>query len=183
MAILSIQLRAISQASLLHKKKIMVLDDWGPFNDGFQETSLVKGSEDEIEFWLADELQKQNKVKILDFISMEELGRILFQERQNLNTPASLVKLPKDFYLKVIILIKDLKQKNNLEALEQLRKVYQILNEIISIRIRKIIQLAYLGILDQDILSRLTAEEILVYKNIKYVIEHSIGDMIGNTTR
>ena len=159
----------------------MVLDDWGPFDDGFEEASLTKGSEDELQFWLAEELQKQNKIKILDSISLEELGRILFQERQNVNTPASLVRLPKDFYFRVIALIKDLKTQKDLEALEQLKKASQLINEIISIRIRKIIQLAFLGIIDQEIIDKLTAEEILVYKNIRYTIEHSIGDIIGNT--
>jgi len=180
--VLSIQLKALSRASLLHKKKVMVLDDWGPFDDGFEETSLTKGSEDELRFWLAEELQKQNKVKILDSISLEELGRILFQERQNANTPASLVKLPKDFYFRVTALINDLKTRKDLEALEQLKKASQIINEIISIRTRKIIQLAFLGVTDQEILDRLTAEEILVYKNIKYTIDHSIGEIIGYTT-
>ena len=179
---LNIQLKALSRASLLHKKKVMVLDDWGPFDDGFEETSLTKGSEDELRFWLAEELQKQNKVKILDSISLEELGRILFQERQNANTPASLVKLPKDFYFRVAALITDLKMRKDLEALEQLRRASQLINEIVSIRTRKIIQLAFLGITDQEILDRLTAEEILVYKNIKYTIDHSIGEIIGYTT-
>ena len=183
MTILTIQLKALSRASLLHKKKVMVIDDWGPFDDGFEETSLTKGSEDEVKFWLAEELQKQNKVKILDLISLEELGRILFQERQNVNTPASLVKLPKDFYFRVSALLRDLKTKKDLEALEQLKRALQLINEIISIRTRKIIQLAFLGISDQEIMDRLTAEEILVYKNIRYTIEHSIGEIIGNTTK
>ena len=181
MTILGIQLKALSRASLIHKKKVMVLDDWGPFDDGFEEASLTKGSEDEVQFWLAEELQKQNKVKILDSISLEELGRIIFQERQDVNKPSSLVKLPKDFYFKVSALIKDLKMRKDLESLEQLKKASQLINEIISIRTRKIIELAFLGITDQEILDRLTAEEILVYKNIKYIIEHSIGDIIGNT--
>lgn len=159
----------------------MVLDDWGPFDDGFEEISLTKGSEDEIRSWLAIELQKQNTVKIIDTVTVEELGRILFQERQTINTPASIVKLPKDFYYRVLNLFETLKEKSDLESLEQLRKAKQLLNDIIAIRIRKIIQLAYLGITDQSLLDKLTPEEILVYKNIRNGIEHSIGDIIGNT--
>ncbi|QIW25304.1 DNA replication complex GINS family protein [Sulfolobus sp. S-194] len=179
---LTVQLKALSKLNLLNKKKIMVLDDWGPFDDGFEEISLTKGSEDEIKLWLADELQKKSIVRILDYVSVEELGRVLFQERQNINTPASLVKLPKDFYYRALLLIDNLKLKNDLEAIEQIRKARQLINEIISIRIRKIIQLAFLGISDQTILDRLTTEEILVYRNIKYTIEHTIGDIIGYTT-
>lgn len=181
MTILSIQLKALSKANLLHKKKVMVLDDWGPFDDGFGEISLSKGSEDEVQAWLANELQKNLLVKIIDSMSLEELGRILFQERQNINAPASLVKLPKDFYYRILNLLNDLKSKNDIEALEQLRKARQLINEIVSIRIRKIIQLAFLGVSDQNLLERLTPEEILVYKNIRDTIEHSIGDIIGNT--
>lgn len=167
---------------MLIKKKIMVLEDWGPFDDGFEEISLSKGSEDEVRFWLAKELQKNSLVKISESISLDELGRILFQERQNINTPASLVKVPKDFYYRISVLLEDLKKENSLEALEQLRKARQLLEEIVSIRIRKIIQLAFLKISDQNILDKLTAEEILVYRNIKYTIEHNIGDIIGYTT-
>lgn len=141
---------------------------------------LSKGSEDEVSTWLGIVLQERNVVKITDVISIDELGRILFQEKQTINTPASLSALPKDFYHRVQLLRDELKRKNDLQALELLRKLDQVVNEIVSIRIRKIMQLAFLNISDESLIDRMTNEEFLVYKTIKSVIERGIGDIIGS---
>ena len=174
------KIKAINRIMMLSKKKILVLDDWGPFDDGFEEISLTKGSEDEVATWLGIILQQRNIAKILDVVSIDELGRILFQEKQTINTPASLSSLPKDFYYRVELLRKELQGKNDLQALEQLRKLDQMINEIISIRIRKIMQLAFLNISDESLIDRMTNEEFLVYKEIKSIIEQGIGDIIGS---
>jgi len=165
---------------MLTKKKVLVLDDWGPYDNGFEEIMLSKGSEDEVSTWLGIVLQEGNVVKITDVISIDELGRILFQEKQTINTPASLSALPKDFYHRVQLLRDELKRKNDLQALELLRKLDQVVNEIVSIRIRKIMQLAFLNISDESLIDRMTNEEFLVYKTIKSVIERGIGDIIGS---
>lgn len=165
---------------MLTKKKVLVLDDWGPYDNGFEEIVLSKGSEDEVSTWLGIVLQKRNVVKITDVITIDELGRILFQEKQTINTPASLSALPKDFYHRVQLLRDELKGKNDLQALELLRKLDQVVNEIVSIRIRKIMQLAFLNISDESLIDRMTNEEFLVYKTIKSVIERGIGDIIGS---
>ncbi|MDT7876106.1 MAG: hypothetical protein RXR59_06280 [Sulfolobus sp.] len=178
---INIKLKALERIESFTKKKIMVLDDWGPFDDGFEEISLSKGSEDEAHLWLAETLENKNVARILDVVTLDELGKILFQERQTVSTPASLVKLPKDFYQRVKILRNNLKNSRDLSALDQLRKVDQFINEIVSIRIRKIIQLAFLGINDQNVLDRMTGEEILVFKMVKYVIEKGIGELFGNS--
>ncbi|BCU70495.1 DNA replication complex GINS family protein [Stygiolobus caldivivus] len=174
------KIKAINRIMMVTKKKILVLDDWGPFDDGFEEISLSKGSEDEVSTWLGIKLQEKNVAKIMDMVSVDELGRVLFQEKQTINTPASLSLLPKDFYHRVQLLRENLKQKNDLQALEQLRKLDQVVNEIVSIRIRKIMQLAFLNISDESVIDRMTNEEFLVYKIIKDIIDRGIGDIIGN---
>jgi DNA replication factor GINS len=178
--VITTKIKAINRVMMLTTKKVLVLDDWGPYDNGFEEIVLSKGSEDEVSTWLGIVLQERNVVKITDVISIDELGRILFQEKQTINTPASLSALPKDFYHRVQLLRDELKRKNDLQALELLRKLDQVVNEIVSIRIRKIMQLAFLNISDESLIDRMTNEEFLVYKTIKSVIERGIGDIIGS---
>jgi len=178
--VITTKIKAINRVMMLTKKKVLVLEDWGPYDNGFEEIVLSKGSEDEVSTWLGIVLQERNIVKITDVVSIDELGRILFQEKQTINTPASLSALPKDFYRRVQLLRDELKRKGDLQALELLRKLDQVVNEIVSIRIRKIIQLAFLNISDESLIDRMTNEEFLVYKTIKSVIKRGIGDIIGS---
>ncbi|AHC51242.1 hypothetical protein SUSAZ_04115 [Sulfolobus acidocaldarius SUSAZ] len=177
---ISLKIKALTILNKTSKRKVMVLEDWGPFDNGTKESILNKGTEDEIELWLANILQDRGIVKMIDMVTIDELGKILFQEKQTASVPASLIKLPKDFYFKVRTLFNELKKKNDVATYENIKKAYQMLSEIMSIRIRKIIQLAYLNVEDENLMDRMTTEEILLYKNIKYAIEKGPGDIVGN---
>ncbi|MUM64754.1 hypothetical protein D1867_05745 [Acidianus infernus] len=173
-------LRALDKLQLTEKKKVAVFDDIGPLDLGFIEISLSKGSEDEIPLWLAQYLEKQNLVKI-NSITTEELGKLLFQEKQNSTTPASLVKTYPDIYFRIKKLEEELKAKG-LNGLEELKKVKSMVNEISLIRLRKIIQLASLSINDQTLISKMTKEEYLAYLSMRKIITSFYGDVIGNPT-
>lgn len=173
-------LRALNKLQLTERKKIMVFDDIGPLDLGFTEISLSKGSEDEIPLWLAQNLEKKNLVKITS-ISTEELGKLLFQEKQSSTTPASLVKTYPDIYFRVKKLEEELKGKG-IDGLEELKKVKSMINEISLIRLRKIIQLASLSINDQTLISKMTKEEYLAYLSMKKIISSFYGDVIGSST-
>jgi len=167
---ISIQLKALYRASLLQKKKVRVIDDFISIDDGANKINLSKGQETELEFWLAKELQDQNKVKILDTITLEELGRISFQEKQSRNSQITLVEIPKDFYIRIGLLIKELNTKNDLVTLGQLNKVIQLANEIIPLRKKKILQLAFLSSSEKELYKNLTTEELLIYMNMRKLV-------------
>ncbi|AWR94594.1 hypothetical protein DFR85_08325 [Acidianus brierleyi] len=175
------KLRAINRLFMVEKEKVIVLDDTGTIDLGFNEISLYKGSEDEIPFWLAKELEKSGKTKV-NRPNIDEMGRILFQEKQNINTPASIIQLYNNFYIIIKFLINDLKNSSNIEDLERLRKVYAIIKELSSIRLRKIIQLALLNINEQTLISKMTKEEFLVYSTISEILRKYYGDIIGNSS-
>jgi len=50
-----------------------------------------------------------------------------------------------------------------------------------KIRLRKLIQLAFLNIDDQNLINGMTEEELLIYKTIKQLIKELYGDIIGNS--
>jgi Protein of unknown function (DUF1288). len=100
--------KALSYAG---KVRVMVLESWGPFDSGFETITLMKGSEDEIPFWLAIELEKKGIVKTLNLAGIEDLSRVVFQEREKSNVPGSLIKLSRDFYVKIKIQCRKVKPK------------------------------------------------------------------------
>jgi DNA replication factor GINS len=181
---INIKLKALRTLHKLSKQKVMVIEDWGPIDLSTGVVSLSRGSEEELPNWLVNELEKKGVVKKLETLTIEELGRILFQEKQNINIPASLYKLPKDFYHKLGEKIKELqyKRESSIELIDLIRKLKAISNEIITIRIRKCILLAFLDIQDQSILSNMTEEEILIYQTIKDIIKEISGEIFGIST-
>jgi len=177
----TLKLKALKVLSKLEKQRVQVIEDWGPVEFCNGTVSLVRGSEDEIPNWLALELERKGIVKKSEEITLEELGRILFQEKESVNKPAVLAKIPKGFYsrireqLQTISLSKD----KNLEILDQLRKIRSRSEEIISIRLQKIIRLAFLETSDQSFLANMTEEELLIYQSIKDLIRLIYGEIFG----
>ncbi|WP_338601443.1 hypothetical protein V6M85_00120 [Sulfolobus tengchongensis] len=178
---IEVKLRAIKRLSNTYPRRIMVLEDWNGNSITTGHIELIKGSEDQLPQWLAIVLEKKRIVKIEDSISLEDLGKILFQEKQNLNTPASLISLNRDFSNRVRLYLETLKKENNIESLEKLRKSLSMLNEIFKIRFRKILQLAFLNIDDQNLTKSMTEEELLIYSTIKQLIKKLYGDIIGSS--
>ncbi|ARM75685.1 DNA replication complex GINS family protein [Acidianus manzaensis] len=174
-----VMLRAINRLQQVENKKVAIYDDIGPLDLGFTELILNKGSEDEIPLWIASELEKSDKVKVYS-ISLEELGKIIFQEKQNINTPASLVKVYPDLYFRIKKLSNELKNQG-IDGLESIKKINSIVNEISNIRLRKIIQLALLNIDDKTVINKMTKEEYLVYASLKSIISSFYGDVIGSS--
>jgi len=152
------------------KVRVMVLESWGPFDTGFETFHLSAGSEDEIPFWLAEELEKKGYVKVLDVVTVEDLGKVVFQEREKANVPASLVKLPRDYYVKAEYYIARLERSGKLEDLDAKRKAEQMLGEIRKLRMRKIINLVFLSVSDPRLLDNMTHEELLVFQRLKNII-------------
>ncbi len=175
------KLRALKRLSLTQKEKVIVLEDSGQIDLGFSQVSLYKGSEDEVPLWLARELEKSGKAKV-NKLSLEDLGRLLFQEKQNVNVPASILKLDKDFYLLSKFIEAELKGSSSLEDLEKLKRYYSIIKELSTIRLRKIIQLALLNINEQNLISRMSREEYLVYQTVSEIIKNYYGEVVGSSS-
>ncbi|MGC9106173.1 MAG: hypothetical protein ACP5HQ_07135 [Thermoprotei archaeon] len=161
--------------AMTRKARVMVLESWGPFDDGFRSYILTKGSEEEIPLWLAVELEKRGIVKTLSLYTLEDLSRVFFQERERANVPGSLVKLDRDFYVKANYYIERLASSNRIEDLEAKKKSEVILSEIKKLRFRKIMNLALLKVNDPKVLDSLTYEELLTFYTIRDFLEPQEG--------
>ncbi|MEM0199764.1 MAG: hypothetical protein QXY56_00905 [Saccharolobus sp.] len=175
-----VRIKAIKRLSNVHIRKVMVLEDWNGSSIMAGNFELIKGSEDSLPYWLATILERRKVVKIIDNISIEDMGKILFQEKQNINVPASLAPLSKDFVSRIRFYLESLKKGNNIEDLEKYKRVLGIVNEIFKIRSRKILQLAFLNVDDQTLVNSMTEEELLIYNTIKQTIKELYGDIIGD---
>ncbi|MCY0849999.1 DNA replication complex GINS family protein [Sulfuracidifex metallicus] len=174
------RINAIRNSSLSNIRKVMVLDEWNR-ETIHGEVHLAKGSEAELPRWLAEELQKEGIVKIIDSFTIDDLGRILFQEKQRPNVPASITKTDDSLYQKMKELIIDLRNSNNISSLEQMRKAISIAAEISSLRIRKVVQLSLLDIKDEKIMDKMTQEERLIFYSIREILESIKGESYGET--
>ncbi|TRM86017.1 hypothetical protein DJ526_10375, partial [Sulfolobus sp. A20-N-G8] len=133
---IGVRLKAIRRLTRVYKHKVMVLEDWNGSSITLSGLQLIKGSQDELPYWLASVLERKNIVKIEDEVSVEDLGRILFQEKQSANTSASLVPLSRDFFFKVKSYIDILNKESSIDNVDKIRKAKNILNEIYKIRSR-----------------------------------------------
>ncbi|BBG23957.1 hypothetical protein [Sulfuracidifex tepidarius] len=175
------KIKAIRSSLLSDSRKVMVLEEWGPRQTIHGEIHLNKGSEAELPDWLAKRLQKDGIVKIIDYLTLDDLGRILFQEKQKPNVPASLTKTDERIYQKVKELVYSLKEKNDIESLEQVRKVTSMATEISMVRIRKVVQLSLLGINDEKVMEKMTEEELLIFRSIREILCSISGEIYGKT--
>ncbi len=176
------RIRAINNSSLGDFRKVMVLEEWGPRHTIHGELHLTKGTEAELPKWLANELQRAGIVKVIDTLTVDDLGRIIFQEKQKANVPASLTKTDERLYQKVNELVASLREKNDIESLEQVKKVISMAAEISSLRIRKVIQLSFLGINDEKVNDKMTEEELLIFHTIREILRFISGEIHGKTT-
>ncbi|BCU68539.1 hypothetical protein HS7_19760 [Sulfolobales archaeon HS-7] len=124
-----------------------------------------KDDEIELPFWMAEELERNGLVKIKD-IDIDELGKILFQERQSMNRPAELYPLPKNFYLEIHKMI-----DNRVNSADKDKKKLDIMKQIVDIRKRKLTQLASLNPLDQRIINNITEEEYYVVTRLSEILQ------------
>ncbi|QKQ99588.1 DNA replication complex GINS family protein [Metallosphaera tengchongensis] len=177
---LTVKYKALKRLVRAKKKKVDVIDDGITIDLGHEEVKLIKGSQAEIPIWLTEILEQEGYVSPSP-ISIEEISKYLYQEKQNSTVPGSLVQLPWDFYMRAKATLSELTKGKSIQEVERLNKISYMINEVVRIRLRKIIQLASLNVGDQTILSKLTPEENLIFLELKKNLEIINGDIGGNT--
>lgn len=178
--VFNLKYKALRRLARTYKRKVMVQDELRSLDLGLEEVKLVKGADAELPSWLADILESEGVVGTTH-ISVDEISKYLYQEKQTSSVPASIVQMPRDFYFKVKYLMRELsKSGTDIIQLERVRKASQMLEELKRTRGRKIVQLASLNISDQSVINKMTSEEYLVYWELRNVINTFIGDPSGN---
>lgn len=153
--------------------RTIIIEDLGKIFLPEGVVELVKGSEYSMPRWIARELKQRNLVEIKDEgISLEKLAKIAYSE-QSTTRKLSFEKLPPYFYH----LVKDevtrlyhvLEEEKKPVILSDISRYEQFLSEIGRIRVRKLISLLLIKP-PQDLLNKLSEEELLLYRILKDVL-------------
>jgi DNA replication factor GINS len=179
--VFSIKYKALRRLARTYRRKVIIHDELRSLDLGLEEVKLVKGNDPDLPSWLIDILEPEGIIGATP-ITIDEIARYLYQEKQNSSIPASLVQISNDFYFRANHLLRELsKAGNNITQLESLKKASQMLDELKRTRGRKIVQLASLNVSDQSLINKMTTEEYLVYRELRNIINTFVGDISGNS--
>ncbi|ABP96184.1 protein of unknown function DUF1288 [Metallosphaera sedula] len=158
--------RALGRLVKTWKRRVEVLDDTFTIDLGMEEVKLAKGSQSELPSWLIEVLEPEGYVSQIP-VTIEEISKYLYQEKQNATVPGSLVQIPWDFYMRARYTLKKLSGSSSPSDLENYRRLSYMVNELQRLRIRKIVQLASLNVFDQTLINKMTPEENLVFQDLR----------------
>lgn len=163
---------------LFEKVDVKVLRDVGVVSiDTGEKVELKAGVEVKIPRWLAKKLESEGAVEIVggESIDYSEVSKYAFLEGQSSPAPLSLIKLPKDFYLKFREYLRSLEEKvregRDKRVIEEYEKAQAAILELISVRLRKLLLAVQMGVRLEDLRDKLAYEEEVLYAILKGLIK------------
>lgn len=179
MGLITAKYRALGRLVKTWKRRVEVLDDITAIDLGMEEIKLVKGNQSELPSWLIEVLETEGYVSQIP-LTIEEISKYLYQEKQNATVPGSLVQIPWDFYIRAKYTLRKLSGSSSPSELENYRRLSYMVSELQRLRMRKIVQLASLNVSDQILINRMTPEENLVFQDLRRSLT-IIGEGDGNS--
>jgi len=135
----------------------------GPFEEG---------SEYEVRYWIARELEKAGIVRFReeDLLNLSRLHKIQWKER--VQTARRISELPEDFYPKLRRYMAEIEEQmtKKPEKIREYEKIRQVAQDIINSRLKKIVSLGSASVQTQQILKNLTSEEKSLCKEIHKLV-------------
>jgi len=134
----------------------------GPFEEG---------SEYEVKFWVAQELEKAGIIRLSDeTLTASRLYQTLHRER--IQPASNLSSLPEGFYPRLRRLIEDLRNssRSGPEKMREYEYARKLSNDIVGCRLKKVISLACTPGQKSQILRNLTVEELELYEKLDKII-------------
>lgn len=186
---LEVLLKALEEEYNTLPVRVEVIRDHEPIVYNNEKYELIKGTEIDLPRWIAYELASRNIVIVREEpqITIEDLSKYLFLEIRSLRTPSALQRIPKDFYPKLRLLLKRLREKLdkefNVQVLEEYHKVERYSMEIIQSRLSKILAAIQSPEELKDVIDKMTPEERVLYtflrETINYWVERVLGRKCG----
>ncbi|MEM2105698.1 MAG: hypothetical protein QXV21_04425 [Candidatus Bathyarchaeia archaeon] len=138
----------------------------GPFEEG---------NVYEIQFWVAQELEKVGIVRFREeeLLDAKKIYKIQWMER--VQTPSQISKLPEEFYPKLRRYLAELKKASakSPEKMREYEKSMQVIRDMINARLKKIVSLATANFgQTEQVLKNLTSEERLIYERLRKLIHN-----------
>ena len=139
---------------------------------GLEVGPFEEGREYEIQFWIAQELERAGIVRFReeDILDVVKLHKINWKERVQPTNKVS--PIPEEFYPKLRRYLTHLKKvsNNKPEKLKEHEKSVRISRDIVNCRVKKIVSLASSPPLTAQALQSLTPEERTLYHSLHEII-------------
>ncbi len=136
----------------------------GPFEEG---------NEYEIQFWIAEELEKAGIIRFREEerLDANKIYKIHWTER--VQTTNQISKLPEKFYPKLRRYLKELKEEagKNPEKIREYDKIRHSVRDIVNLRLKKIVSLASAPAQTEQMLKNFTEEERFLYDRLYSLIK------------
>lgn len=167
------KLRTVLESSLHQEVRLIALADFQGIDiEGFRIQGFKKDSEVKLPLWVAIELVKAGIVafKEGDGIDLKSLSKLHWIEV--IQPSRVLSPLPENFYLKLKFYLDELKARvsREVDKIEEYRKALMMAGDIVSSRLRKVMELTLTRQTTQT-LSNLSVEERVLYEGLREVIE------------
>jgi len=137
--------------------------DVGPFEEG---------DEYEIQYWIANELEKAGIVRLREEDCLDAIKLYKMQWTERVQTAGQMSKLPEDFYPKLRRCLTRLKADiaKNPEKMREYEKIGHLTQDIVNSRLKKVVSLASASAETEQMLKNFTGEERFLYEQIYTLI-------------
>jgi hypothetical protein len=135
----------------------------GPFQEG---------SEYDLYHWIASELAQVGIVHFREEDTLDATKLYKVQWKERVQVAGQISDLPENFYPKLRKHLKQLKQEINRQAekIQEYQKAKHLADDIVNSRLKKIVTLSSGPIQADQILTKLTEEERLVYMQLAKIV-------------
>ena len=141
------ELRDLQFAFLNTKVRVVALKEVPEIQlVGFTVGPFTTGEEYEIYYWVAEELEKEGMVKICEeaVLTVEQVEKLRLI--QSIQKGLKLISLPTNFYCMARRLLTRLRSDQTLEGLKKYERAKRALDDLISMRLAILVQLALLDL-------------------------------------
>lgn len=141
---------------------------------GFAIGPLMQGNEYELYFWVAEELAKEGIVHMREEDNLDATKLYKVQWKERVQVAGQISELPEDFYPKLRRYLAGLKAEisRHPERIQEYQKARHLADDIVNARLKKIVTLSAGPIQAEQILSKLTVEERLIYMELGKSVNH-----------
>lgn len=134
----------------------------GPFDEG---------NEYEVHFWVAKELANAGLVHFREEDLLESRKLFQVQWKEGVQIPGQISELPEDFYPKVRRYLAVLKQEaTQPEKISEYQRARHLAKDVVNSRLRKIVALSTAPSQSEQVTSKLSSEEKILYEQLVKII-------------
>jgi DNA replication factor GINS len=147
----------------------------GPFQEG---------NEYDVYYWAAKELQQAGIAHFREEDSLDATKLYKVQWKERVQVAGQISELPEDFYPKLRRYLRQLKQDlaRQPEKITEYQKTKHLADDIINSRLRKIVTLSSGPVQGEQILSKLTPEERLIYMQLGKTVNQWRASIVEHET-